>query len=94
MNKKLGLILVAGFLSAQFLTFLHMAEHVFEKHEHDEDACRICLNWEHTKYNTHSDAVAFDVSEHFVFVPSLPELLFARSESYRVAFPRGPPLFS
>ena len=94
MNKKLGLILVAGFLSVQFLTFLHMAEHVFEKHEHDEDACQICLNWEHTKYNTHRDAVAFDVSEHFVFAPLLPELLFVRSESYRVAFPRGPPLFS
>ena len=94
MNKKLGLILVVGFLSVQFLTFLHMAEHVFEKHEHDEDACQICLNWEHTKDNTHSDAVAFDVSEHFVFAPLLPELLFVRSESYRVAFPRGPPLFS
>ena len=94
MNKKLGLILIVGFLSMQLLTFLHMAEHVFEKHEHNENTCQICLNCEHTKYGTHSEAVALEVPEGFVLAPSLPELLFDSSESYRFALPRGPPLFS
>ena len=94
MNKKLGLILILGFLSMQVLTFLHMAEHVHEEHGQDENTCQVCLNYEHTKYGTHSEAVALDVPEHFVLAPRLPEQLFDSSESFRFAFPRGPPLFS
>ena len=94
MNRKLGFIFILGFLSMQMLTSLHMAEHVHAGHEQDENTCQVCLNYEHTKYGTQSEAVAFDVPEDFVLAPRLPELLLDSSESYRFAFPRGPPLFS
>lgn len=94
MHKRLGFILILCFLSMQMLTSLHMAEHVHAEHEQDENHCHICLNYEHTKYGTQSEAVAFDAPEDFVLAPRLPELLLDSSESYRFAFPRGPPLFS
>ena len=94
MHKRLGFILILGFLSMQMLTSLHMAEHVHAEHEQVENHCHICLNYEHTKYGTHSEAIALDVPEHFVLAPRLPELLLDSSEGYRFAFPRGPPLFS
>ena len=94
MHKRLGFILILCFLSMQMLTSLHMAEHIHEEHDQDENTCQICLNYEHTKYGTHSEAVALDVPEHFVLVPRLPDLPFDSSESYRFAFPRGPPLSS
>ena len=94
MNRKLGFILVAGFLSVQFLTFLHMAEHAFEKHEHNEETCYICLNCEPAKYDRHNEAIALEVPERSVLMPDLTGLFFDSSQGYGFAFPRGPPIFS
>ena len=94
MHKRLGFILILCFLSMQVLTFLHAAEHAYEEHGHDEDTCQVCLSYEHTKYGTQSEAVALFVPEHFILAPRLPGLFLDSSESYRFAFPRGPPLFS
>ena len=49
MKTKSYFFLTALFLAAQILSLLHMAEHGFEKHEHDGQICGVYLHSEHTK---------------------------------------------
>ena len=78
----------------QMLSFLHMAEHGFEEHEHNNQICDIYLHCEHTKYSAPSAAIALQIPEYFTFTIALPELQFVRSQSYSIASARAPPLFS
>jgi hypothetical protein len=94
MNRKLGLFIVFSFFAMQVLSTLHMAEYGVEKHEHNGHICQIYLHCEHTKYSTPGAAIALYSPEYVSFTIVLPELLFVRSESYGVASPRAPPLFS
>lgn len=94
MNRKLGLFLIISFLGMQVLTNLHMAEYGFEKHEHNGHVCQIYLHCEHTKYSTPGAAITLQTPEYFTFAITLPEFILVRSESYGVASPRAPPLFS
>lgn len=94
MDKKLVLFLIFSFLGMQVLTNLHMAEYGFEKHEHNGHVCQIYLHCEHTKYSTPGAAITLQTPEYFTFAIILPEFIFVSSESYGVASPRAPPLFS
>ncbi len=94
MHKKLGLFIIIGFLSMQVLTFLHMTEYGIDEHEHNSNICQIYMHHEHTKYNAPNEEITLQIPEYAAFTPPLTELLFVRSESYRIASPRGSPLFS
>lgn len=94
MNRKLSLFLAISFFTVQMLATLHMAEHGFEKHEHNGQTCDVYLHCEHTKYSSPSEGIAVQLPEYFAFTIALPELTFVRSKTYVVASPRAPPLFS
>jgi len=94
MNRKLGIFLIISFLGMQMFSTLHMAEHGFDEHEHNGHVCQIYLHCEHSKYSTSGAAITLQTPEYFIFTITLPELLFVRSQSYGVASPRAPPLFS
>ena len=94
MNRKLGLFLIVSFLGMQMLSCLHMVEHGFEKHEHNGHICQIYLHCEHAKYSTPGAAITLQTPEYFTFAITFPEFIFVSSESYGLAFPRAPPLFS
>lgn len=94
MNRKLGSFLIASFLCMQMLSFLHMAEFDFKKHEHSGHVCQIYLHCEHTKYRPHNADIVLQAPEYVVFTITLPRLLLVRFQSYGVASPRAPPLFS
>lgn len=94
MNRKLSLFLIISFLTVQALSALHMADYGLGEHEHNGHVCDVYLHSEHTKYSTPGTAIALQSPEYFTFTIALPELLFVRSQSYGVASPRAPPLFS
>lgn len=94
MNRKFSLFLIVSFLNVQMFSTLHMAECGLEKHEHNGQVCDIYLHWEHTKYSTQGSAVTLQTPEYPTFAIALTELVFVRSDSYGVASPRAPPLFS
>lgn len=93
MQKKTGLFLIVAFLAVQMLSLLHMAEHGFEQHEHDDVMCDV--------YMYHQQAGAADIP-HAVILPER-VIIEARVQSYvsvlqqkslfRTAVPRAPPLF-
>ena len=94
MNRRLGAFLIVSFLCMQMLSFLHMAEFGFEKHEHSGHVCQIYLHCEHTKYRPHNASIVLQAPKYVLFTITLSELLFLRSQSYGAASPRSPPLFS
>lgn len=94
MNKKIGLLVIAVFLSVQMLSLLHMAEHRFEKHTHKAQICDIYLNAEQAK------------SADVPIITALPEMAFVKAVAQRFisitlqkerfisSIPRAPPIFS
>ncbi len=57
MNKKLSLLsslIIAIFLSMQAFSLLHVSAYSFEKHEHDNKNCDICLSADQSKLLGHT----------------------------------------
>ena len=94
MNKTLSLLLIISFLGVQMLSHLHMAEHGFEKHEHDGHICDIYLHAEHTQYHTPGAATVLHVPEYAATAVTITGPHVVHSERYGVASPRAPPHFS
>ncbi len=95
MNRKLGLFLIASFLSMQMFSFLHMAEHGFEEHEHEEgQTCEIYLFSEHAKYAGPTTAAIAESIDYITFRIVLPEQAALVSATHNLSFPRAPPHFS
>lgn len=95
MYKKLSLILIFSLLSVQFLSPLHMAEHGFDKHEHNGQLCDIYL---HGKYQQHADDTApATVAESITYAIisyATAEQLLAVSAFKKATLARAPPTLS
>lgn len=92
MHKKLGLVLVVVFLSVQMLSLLHMAEHNFEKHEHNGKICSIFLYGEQTK--SADTATPLVLSEQIFTEAKIQSFvsIFLSKALYKGATPRAPPI--
>ena len=94
MQGKLSLFLIISFFSMQMLSLLHMAEHDFEKHEHNGDICTIYLHYEQGKY---ADTVVANLGNTTVYDAYYLTLFYQAdlaSQPHTQAYPRAPPFFS
>ena len=95
MNKRLSLLITIVFLTTQVLAFLHLSENGFEKHEHNNTACLVCLNFENSKYIIYNVPTSISSLVYLCFtIRNLPELLLTYSYAYDPYIPRAPPSFS
>lgn len=95
MLKKLSFILIFSLLAVQTLSPLHMAQHGFDKHEHNGKLCDIYF---HSKHQQYTDDVTPPVvaklisytSVSYLFVSyAAPALLIGKA-----ALARAPPVLS
>lgn len=94
LNKKLSLFFVVSFFTVQMFSFLHMTDHGFEKHEHDNEVCQIYLYCEHTKYAAPDEVARLQLPQDFTSTIIFPELPFIGLKIYKTGLPRAPPRFS
>jgi len=94
MNRKLSLFLIVSLLSVQMFSFAHMAEHNFEKHEHNGQICDLYLFSEHTKYSGADNVTALTVPVHESFNISIFDQPYLALQQRGQVHPRAPPVLS
>lgn len=94
MRQKLSYLFFFLFLTAQFYSLVHRAEHGFARHEHNGHVCEFYLHGENA---SHADTPATPVLASPVTIAfetvTEPQPV-SSSIFYLVASPRAPPHFS
>lgn len=94
MKKTLSHLFVGLFLVLQLHAFMHMAEHGFEEHEHENESCEIAFYHKHVTDGTSEPALAIHLPDYSSFTVALTQQRMVRSFSGKAASARAPPHFS
>lgn len=92
MQRKLGLYIIAIFLSVQTLTLAHMARHGFLPHMHHGHVCDIYLDFDHVPLADAPAIIFIAASIAFILLTLSPTPSIFRKVAYAYAkAPRAPP---